>query len=138
LRGGERHQLMSEDSPDIIVPERSALTNNKPLNESDLTKLIADQRNHNLVSVTSYDFIYELTISLFRIESRIRRENSSLYIGLLFNLMSLLDLRINHHQVETAHRMIEDLMEAVNRRLISGESPSLFIVMAHFMEPNYN
>jgi hypothetical protein len=34
--------------------------------------------------------------------------------------------------------MIRDLMEAVNRRLITCESQSLFIVMAHFMEPNYD
>lgn len=88
--------------------------------------------------VTYHDFIYELTVSLFRIDNRIKTENSSLYIGLLFNLMCLLDVRINQYSRETAYRMIGEMISTINKRLLTGETPCLYLVLAHFLEPNYD
>lgn len=103
-----------------------------------MAKHLSEQRSNTEVNITYFDFIYELTVSLFRIESRIKKEICSLYIGLLFNLMSLLDVRINQYKKETAHRMITELAEVVHKRLTTGETPSLYIVLAHFLEPNYD
>ena len=52
--------------------------------------------------------------------------------------MSLLDVRINQYKRETASKMISELVDTVHRRLLTGETSSLYIVMAHFLEPNYD
>lgn len=53
-------------------------------------------------------------------------------------MVCLLDARINVYSEEFRKRMIKNLMAAIDARLANGLSPSLFIVLAHFMEPNYD
>lgn len=131
--------ILREDSSLMIVePIKHSSVIETEIKEINSSKALTEQRQHCHLQVTYYDFIYELIVSLFTIESRVKRENSCYYIGLLSNLLCLFDVRINVYSEGLKKRLIKSLVNAIDNRLLTGASPSLFIALAHFMEPNYD
>lgn len=84
-----------------------------------------------------HDIIYSLTLGLFDF-SVIKPETTNFYIGLFYNLLNILDIRIYKYDKTRSQKMVENLLRSVNKQLANKESSALFLALAHFLEPNYN
>ena len=66
----------------------------------------------------------------------IKPETNNFYIGMFYNLLNLLGVRILKY--ESKYRMIECLLNVINKQLTNKDSSALFLVLSHFLKPDYN
>ncbi len=96
-----------------------------------LAKTLANARK---MVVTHYDFPFELAIELFRRDNYLNQSNVYFYLGLLYNLLKIIENNIN---IRHNKDKVQEFVQTVDKRLQDKEYSSLFIVLNFFLSPRY-
>ena len=107
----------------------------KDLKMGNYNDILMENRQTVEIKLEYFDLVYSLVVGLFH-NDVMRPETTNFHIGMFYKLMDLLDVRI--HKCEDKEKLVEGLLSSINSQLGNRNASPLFLVLTHFLEPDYD
>ncbi len=86
------------------------------------------------LNFTYYQFSFNMATALFNLDDYLKEQNVVFYVGFFFNILRIIEM--NFEKKRDAD-YLNNLFEAIYKRIYSKKHSPLFMVLNYFFEPNY-